>query len=129
MIARLITTTTSHLRKVRINPSLYRIPTHPMAQKANTKYESKPKQTEFVDDEGNKISKNAWKKLQKAKAAKAKKASKPKQTNQKINESNLSPNQYFELRSQMVASEEQKGNKLYPHKFEVTSSIPQFLKT
>ena len=29
----------------------------------------------------------------------------------------------------MVANEEEKGNKTYPHKFEVTSSIPQFLKT
>lgn len=29
----------------------------------------------------------------------------------------------------MVASEEEKGNATYPHKFEVTSSIPQYLKT
>ncbi len=29
----------------------------------------------------------------------------------------------------MVASEEEKGKNMYPHKFEVTSSIPQFIKT
>ena len=37
--------------------------------------------------------------------------------------------QYFELRSAMVASEEEKGKATYPHKFEVTSSIPQYLIT
>lgn len=37
--------------------------------------------------------------------------------------------QYFELRTAMVASEEKKGTNTYPHKFEVSSSIPQYLKT
>jgi len=109
-----------------------------MAEKAapngtdKKEYERKPKQTEFFDDDGNKITKNAWKKLQKKKAAEAKaaaKAAKASKGPKKVNESNLSPNQYFELRTAMVAAEEEKGNHAYPHKFEVSQSIPQFLKT
>eukprot|EP01083_Nonionella_stella_P295781 1005134_1 len=100
--------------------------------KPNPKYQSKPKQTEWFDDEGNQISKSAWKKLQKKKAAQARqaaKAAKKPKGNKKIDEENLTPNQYFALRSKMVSTEEEKGNTMYPHKFEVTSSIPQFCKT
>eukprot|EP01084_Bolivina_argentea_P130890 231068_1 len=92
--------------------------------KPKKEYERKPKQTEWFDDEGNKISKSAWKKLQKKKASAARQAAKKPKT-QKVNESTLSPNQYFELRSKMVSDEEAKGNTTYPHKFNVTTSIPQ----
>ena len=58
-------------------------------------YERKPKQTEFLDDDGNKISKSAWKKLQKKKASEKKqaaKAAKKAKSGAKVNEANLSPN-------------------------------------
>merc|ERR1719361_2291942 len=104
----------------------------PNGSPSKAEYQRKPKQTEFEDDDGNKITKNAWKKLQKKKKAEqraAVKAAKAAQNPQKVNESNLSPNQYFELRTAMVAAEEVKGKHAYPHKFQVSQSIPQYLKT
>jgi lysyl-tRNA synthetase class 2 len=66
------------------------------------------------------------KKLQTEKKKRNKKANQPK-TN--ISEKNLSPNQYFEIRQQMVANCEKNNINVYPHKFVVTSSVPQYLIT
>mmetsp|Transcript_30355 Transcript_30355/g.49415 ORF Transcript_30355/g.49415 Transcript_30355/m.49415 type:complete len:598 (+) Transcript_30355:182-1975(+) len=86
----------------------------------------------YTDDQGNSITKSQWKKLQKKKAADAARAAKAAKKaasgqSSKVDESNLSPNQYFELRSKMVSDEEDKGRNMYPHKFVVTCSIPQYV--
>jgi len=83
----------------------------------------------YKDDDGNLISKNAYKKLQKRKktaAAKAKKAAnKPKK---KVKEDDLDPSQYHEMRMRMVKERIEKNDNPYPHKFEVTISIPEFVE-
>eukprot|EP01084_Bolivina_argentea_P208789 355833_1 len=100
--------------------------------KSKNEQTTKRKKIEYVDDDGNPMSKNAWKKWQKKLKSEAAKKAKLKNSpnkQKKVNEKNLTPNQYFELRTAMVASEEKKGTNMYPHKFEITSSIPQYLKT
>ena len=87
---------------ISLNPNtnlnqLYLIQSHSasMADKADKSQYQKPKVTEFKDDDGNIISKSAWKKLQKKKAAEKKRAekeAKQAKKGKKVNESNLTPN-------------------------------------
>ena len=90
---------------------------------------------EYKDENGNPISKNAWKKLQKklaaekkkkekeaAKAAKA--ASQPQKA--KKEEEITDPNQFSENRRNAVAQMEKDGINPYPHKFSVDYRIPDF---
>ncbi len=90
---------------------------------------------EYKDEDGNPISKNAYKKLQKklaaekkkkekeaAKAAKA--ASQPSKA--KKEEEITDPNQFTENRRNAVAQMEKDGINPYPHKFHVDYRIPDF---
>jgi len=89
---------------------------------------SKKKQ-EYFDDDGNQITKNAWKKLQRQKknrAAKEKKAAARAATqgDKKAKAEEMDPSQYKEHRIKWVNS--LSSDKKYPHKFEVTISVPEF---
>eukprot|EP01084_Bolivina_argentea_P273818 466542_1 len=43
--------------------------------------------------------------------------------------SNENSNKFYESRCRFVEEEHKKGNNLYPHKFETTQSIPQYIQT
>jgi len=79
----------------------------------------------YNDDDGNIISKNAWKKLQKRKKSQAKKDSKPKKPTK---ESDLDPSQYHEMRMRMVRDRLKNNDEPYPHKYDVTISVPEFVE-
>lgn len=89
--------------------------------------ESKP---QFVGPDGAPMSRTAYKKWQKRLRAEEKKALKA-QAREALGatprEDHLEPNQYYELRMRNVAAEEKEGHNMYPHKFEVTTSVPQFV--
>ncbi|KAJ9293923.1 hypothetical protein DTO271G3_7299 [Paecilomyces variotii] len=86
---------------------------------------------------GEKVSKTELKRRQKLREKEAKKKEKeaaaPPKAEKKISEeeaeSNLSPNQYFEIRSQKINKlRETKKPDPYPHKFQVTVDLRQYLK-
>ncbi|EYE95164.1 lysine--tRNA ligase KRS1 [Aspergillus ruber CBS 135680] len=87
---------------------------------------------------GEKVSKTELKKRQKLREKEAKKKEKeaaaPPKTQKKASaeeeEANLTPNQYFEIRSKRINKlRETKHPDPYPHKFNVTDDLRQFLKT
>jgi len=64
-----------------------------------------------------------------AKAAKAANAPTKPETAAVINEDELNPNQYFELRSRHIQKlKETQNPNPYPHKFEVSMSIPHYIE-
>lgn len=88
---------------------------------------------------GEKVSKTELKKRQKAREKEAKKKEKAaaapvakverKKSSAEEEEANLTPNQYFEIRSKRVNKlRETKQPDPYPHKFHVTTDLRQFLK-
>jgi len=86
---------------------------------------------EYLDDDGQPISKNAWKKLQKKNAAKAKKAGKQQQQQKqnqqkKKKDEDLDPTQYKQNREEMVKKMKNNGGTAYPHKFHVDYRLPDF---
>ena len=87
--------------------------------------------TELVGENGEKLSKNELKRRMKEqkKAEKEKAKAEAAATNPKVSEEEISPNEYFKLRSQAV--EELKGEgevHPYPHKFHVTVSLTSYLQ-
>ncbi|OQD80285.1 hypothetical protein PENANT_c037G08106 [Penicillium antarcticum] len=85
---------------------------------------------------GEKVSKTELKRRQKLRAKEAEKQKKaaaaPPKTQQKTSaeddEANLSPHQYFEIRSNRINKlRETKNPDPYPHKFEVTNDLREFL--
>ncbi|KAI9926845.1 hypothetical protein ASPWEDRAFT_72889 [Aspergillus wentii DTO 134E9] len=87
---------------------------------------------------GEKVSKTELKKRQKLREKEAKKKEKEaaappkaeKKTSAEDDEANLTPNQYFEIRSKRVNKlRETKQPDPYPHKFQVTDDLREFLKT
>eukprot|EP00277_Geminigera_cryophila_P001424 CAMPEP_0179431718 /NCGR_PEP_ID=MMETSP0799-20121207/16540_1 /TAXON_ID=46947 /ORGANISM="Geminigera cryophila, Strain CCMP2564" /LENGTH=590 /DNA_ID=CAMNT_0021208793 /DNA_START=8 /DNA_END=1780 /DNA_ORIENTATION=+ len=93
-----------------------------------------------LGEDGQPISKNALKKLEKAKQAAEAKAAKaaanaekaaaagPSSTKKKADEEELDPTKYFENRCNWVKEQKSKENGInpYPHKFEVSTSLPDF---
>ncbi|KAL1966976.1 hypothetical protein VTN77DRAFT_3720 [Rasamsonia byssochlamydoides] len=86
---------------------------------------------------GEKVSKSELKRRQKAREKEAKKKEKeaaaPPKPEKKVSaeeeESNLTPNQYFEIRSARINKlRETKNPDPYPHKFQVTNDLRQYLK-
>ncbi|KAI2709047.1 hypothetical protein CBS147332_6106 [Penicillium roqueforti] len=86
---------------------------------------------------GEKVSKTELKRRQKLRAKEAEKQKKaaaaPPKTQQKTlaedDEANLSPHQYFEIRSNRINKLRETNNpNPYPHKFEVTNDLREFLK-
>ncbi|KAJ9061595.1 lysyl-tRNA synthetase [Entomophthora muscae] len=65
-------------------------------------------------------------------AKKATQAPKPeavkKETSDEAAEDSLNPNQYFEIRSKAVKKLQAEGKSPYPHKFNVSMSIPAFME-
>ncbi|CAH2352548.1 lysine--tRNA ligase, cytoplasmic [[Candida] railenensis] len=101
-------------------------------------------QKTYLDDvTGEQVSKTELKKRQKARANEAKKAEKaakgaataPKVGKKKDELNDLTPNQYFEIRSRQIeelrAANNEDSTKFnpYPHKFHVSLSLPEFTKT
>ncbi|KAJ0426343.1 hypothetical protein BJY00DRAFT_271978 [Aspergillus carlsbadensis] len=93
----------------------------------------------FLDEvTGEKVSKTELKKRQKARERDAKKKEKaaaapPKPASKKVSaeeeEANLTPNQYFEIRSNRINKlRETKQPDPYPHKFQVTDDLRKYLK-
>ncbi|KAF8724422.1 hypothetical protein AX14_008844 [Amanita brunnescens Koide BX004] len=82
---------------------------------------------------GELVSKTELKRRQKQRAKESIKAEKAPAANaneEKVNEDDLNPNQYYELRSRQILN--LKATQLpnpYPHKFHVTRSITSFIKT
>ncbi|KAF7586426.1 lysyl-tRNA synthetase [Aspergillus hancockii] len=88
---------------------------------------------------GEKVSKSELKRRQKLREKEAKKKEKEaaappkavgkKSTSAEDEEANLTPNQYFEIRSKRINKlRETKQPNPYPHKFQVTDDLRQFLK-
>eukprot|EP00290_Baffinella_frigidus_P025019 CAMPEP_0180252730 /NCGR_PEP_ID=MMETSP0987-20121128/39195_1 /TAXON_ID=697907 /ORGANISM="non described non described, Strain CCMP2293" /LENGTH=584 /DNA_ID=CAMNT_0022221495 /DNA_START=31 /DNA_END=1784 /DNA_ORIENTATION=+ len=91
-----------------------------------------------LGEDGQLLSKNAQKKLEKAKAAAEAKAAKaaekaakdaeagPKEGKVKDDEEELDPTAYFENRSKWVQGMKQTDKSPYPHKFDSDISVPEF---
>lgn len=92
-----------------------------------------------VDDVGQeKLSKNELKRRLKAEKKAQEKAEKiagnadqPNETAKpkKVNEEEISANEYLKLRTQYVQQQKDEGKNVYPHKFHVSSSLTEFLRT
>ncbi|BES88349.1 lysyl-tRNA synthetase [Nesidiocoris tenuis] len=88
-------------------------------------------------DSEEKLSKNEIKRRQKAKEKAAKEALKEAEAQKKaeastkaavkISEEEISPNEYFKLRSAAVQELKKSGASPYPHKFQVTISLEEFI--
>lgn len=84
-----------------------------------------------------KLSKNELKRRQKAEQKEKEKAAKEKsKINEKVkdklvklDESNISPNEYFKLRSLAVQKLKENNENPYPHKFHVSTSLDDFITT
>ncbi|KAI9141206.1 hypothetical protein BKA69DRAFT_1075509 [Paraphysoderma sedebokerense] len=100
-----------------------------------------PEKTYLDEATGEQVSKSELKRRQKQRQKDAEKAAKqkaaaaaaPEKKEQKKNdeelEDELTPNQYFEIRSKSVAKLQKEGRiNPYPHKFHVTMSIPEFIE-
>jgi len=94
----------------------------------------KEKDTKFFDEQGNEISKAQYKKLQKEKLKEEEKKQKEEEKKQKEETSKkpkteeLDPTKYFENRRDWIVSETKKGNELFPHKFNVSITLPDLKK-
>ncbi|KAJ6127110.1 lysyl-tRNA synthetase [Penicillium sp. IBT 18751x] len=86
---------------------------------------------------GEKVSKSELKRRQKLREKEAKKKEKEaaappkaeKKTSAEDDEANLTPNQYFEIRTKKVQKlRETRSPNPYPHKFQVTNDLREFLK-
>ena len=88
------------------------------------------------------LSKNELKRRQKAEKKAAEKAEKeakkaleaaakgePEKKEEKVSEEDISPNEYFKLRSAAVEELKQGANHPYPHKFHVNISLTEFIET
>ncbi|XP_064084993.1 lysine--tRNA ligase-like isoform X1 [Macrobrachium nipponense] len=60
-----------------------------------------------------------------------KEANKPEQSTKpkKVNEEEISANEYLKLRTQYVQQQKDEGKVVYPHKFHVSTSLSDFIKT
>ncbi|KAJ2436737.1 lysyl-tRNA synthetase, partial [Coemansia sp. RSA 2424] len=67
------------------------------------------------------------KKADKAAAAPAAATAKKTESSAEDAEAELNPNQYFEIRSRAVDRMREEGPYPYPHKFDVTMSLPEFI--
>ncbi|KAL0039564.1 hypothetical protein WJX77_002057 [Trebouxia sp. C0004] len=98
---------------------------------------------EAVDETGNKLSKSEWKKREKAQriqkeraekkekqaaAAASESAAPPKPSLEGEEAEDLDPNLYHERRVAAVKHAKASGSNLYPHKFEVSISLPDFVE-
>ncbi|GMF73238.1 unnamed protein product [Aspergillus oryzae] len=106
---------------------------------ANAVKEAEASMANLLLDEvtGEKVSKSELKRRQKLREKEAKKKEKEaaappkpaKKTSAEEDEANLTPNQYFEIRSKRINKlRETKQPDPYPHKFQVTDDLRQFLK-
>jgi len=94
----------------------------------------------MADESGEKLSKNELKRRQKAEQKAKEKAEKTaaaaanptpsKEKSKKPSDEEISPNEYFTLRSQMVANLKATGGDKhpYPHKFHVSTSLEEFIE-
>ncbi|XP_014283612.1 lysine--tRNA ligase isoform X2 [Halyomorpha halys] len=90
----------------------------------------------MADVEG-KLSKNELKRRQKAEQKEKEKAAKEKSKSNekvkekliKVDENNISPNEYFKLRSLAVQKLKESNENPYPHKFHVSTSLDDFITT
>mmetsp|Transcript_21637 Transcript_21637/g.22509 ORF Transcript_21637/g.22509 Transcript_21637/m.22509 type:complete len:625 (-) Transcript_21637:87-1961(-) len=91
----------------------------------------------FYDDQGNEISKAAFKKLEKEKKQKEEKDKKeqakkdkelqnPPKKKKQVEE--LDPTKYFENRKAWIENEMKEGKNPYPHKFHVSITMPELKK-
>lgn len=71
----------------------------------------------------------AKEKAEKEKTEQDSKSTKKKDTTSVIKEDEISPNEYFRLRSQAVAQLKQTDEHPYPHKFHVSISLAEFIDT
>ncbi|CBZ52207.1 putative lysyl-tRNA synthetase [Neospora caninum Liverpool] len=99
--------------------------------------EAPEKRQAAVNGEEPKLSASERRRLRKAEQAAAKKESKQQQEGAAAQadkngaekaEDELDPTQYFEKRCQLVEDLKHKGVSAYPHKFQVSLSIPEFIK-
>jgi len=76
-----------------------------------------------------KLAKKAAEKAEKEKAKAEAEAANPdvKAKPKKVAEEDISPNEYFKIRSRAVEELKSEGNHPYPHKFHVTTSLTSFL--
>merc|ERR1712209_43660 len=76
-----------------------------------------------------KLAKKAAEKAEKEKAKAEAEAANPdvKSKPKKVAEEDISPNEYFKIRSRAVEELKSEGNHPYPHKFHVTTSLTNFL--
>lgn len=91
----------------------------------------------FDETTGEKVSKSELKRRQKLREREAEKKKKAaaappkaeKRTSAEYDEANLTPNQYFEIRSKRINKlRETKSPNPYPHKFQVTNDLREFLE-
>ena len=78
-----------------------------------------------------KVEKKAAEKAEKEakKASDAAASGEPEKKEEKVTEEDISPNEYFKLRSAAVEELKQGPNHPYPHKFHVNVSLTEFIKT
>ncbi|EKX47161.1 hypothetical protein GUITHDRAFT_157671 [Guillardia theta CCMP2712] len=86
--------------------------------------EAKDAGAEPTGEEGQTLSKNALKKLEKQKKLAEEKAA--KEAAKANDEEELDPTMYFENRSKWVLSQKQGDGNPYPHKFQVDMSLPEY---
>ncbi|KAK7071914.1 Lysine--tRNA ligase [Halocaridina rubra] len=71
----------------------------------------------------------AEKKAQEKAEKEATKSDQPSTKPKKINEEEISANDYLKLRTQYVQQQKDEGKAVYPHKFHVSTSLTDFIKT
>jgi lysyl-tRNA synthetase class 2 len=96
------------------------------------------KEQKYYDEQGNEISKSKYKDLKRAeekkkkeeeKEAKKKEAAKTQPAGKKKkDEEELDPTKYLENRKKWIIDQKQNGINPYPHKFEVSIRLPEFVK-
>lgn len=97
------------------------------------------KEQKYYDEQGNEISKSKWKDLKRAeekkkkdeeKEAKKKEAAKsqPVASKKKKEEEELDPTKYLENRKKWITDQKEAGLNPYPHKFNVSIRMPEFVK-
>jgi len=110
-----------------------------MADKAKPEFQRVKEVIPINPETGKQYSKSQWKRIKKqkqkeekaaakaaAKAASTVTASKKKKSAED-EEANLSPHQYFEIRTKKMEKLQNEGYNPYPHKFDAKMSIPNFL--
>ncbi len=89
-------------------------------------------QKKFFDEQGNEISKSKFKELEKKKRLEEehkkkeeeKKKKEEENTNKKKEKEEVDPTKYFENRQNWIIEETNKGNNLFPHKFNSSITLP-----